>query len=192
MEVLRAADRSRTPWKNGGGVTSEIAVHPPGAGLDDFGWRISTALVAAGGSFSRFDGIDRALLVIGGRGLKLQIGERAPATVTRKSHPLSFPGEIAVHADLVRGPVSDLNVMTRRGEWRSQLQRRTSQAPNAIFRTADVSFVVALGRLVARSSDRTAELATGDAIRLAAREVPTLEPVAPAAEFVVIDLWRLN
>src|SRR5437879_4093597 len=107
MELLRAADRTRSPWKNGGGVTSEIAVHPPGAGLDDFGWRISAAVVAAGGPFSRFEGIDRALLVIGGRGLKLQIAERPPATLTRKSPPLTFPGDIAVQADLVRGPVSD-------------------------------------------------------------------------------------
>lgn len=192
MEHLPAAERSQTPWKNGGGVTSEIAAYPAGAGLDDFGWRVSTATVAAGGPFSRFEGIDRTLLVIGGKGLKLQIGERPPATVTRESPSISFPGDIAVHAELLKGPVSDLNVMTRRSEWRSQVQRLISDAPRATFRSADVSFVIALGPLVARNSANTVELATGDALRFVAREVLTVESVAPGAEFVVIDLWRLT
>jgi environmental stress-induced protein Ves len=192
VDHLPASERSQTPWKNGGGVTSEIAAFPAGASLDDFGWRVSTASVAAGGPFSRFDGIDRTLLVVGGRGLKLKIGDRPLATVTRESPPISFPGDISVHAELVKGPVSDLNVMTRRGEWRSHLQRQISEHPRATFRSADVSFVIALAPLVARSADNAVQLATGDAIRLAVREVLTVEPVAPGAEFVVIDLWRLN
>jgi environmental stress-induced protein Ves len=190
VEHLPAAARSQTPWKNGGGVTSEIAAYPAGAGLDDFGWRVSTATVAAGGPFSRFDEIDRTLLVLGGEGLRLQIGERPPATVTPESGPISFPGDIAVHAELLDGPVSDLNVMTRRGEWRSQLQRLIAEAPRATFRSADVSLVIALGPLVARNAGETVALAPGDAIRLAAREILTVEPVAPGAEVVVVDLWR--
>jgi environmental stress-induced protein Ves len=192
MDHLPAAARSQTPWKNGGGVTSEIAAYPAGAGLDDFGWRVSTATVAAGGPFSRFEGIDRTLLVLGGKGLALQIGEQPPAAVTRETPPISFPGDVAVHAELLKGPVSDLNVMTRRNEWRSHVQRLISEAPRATVRSADVSFVIALAPLVARNAGAAVELATGDAIRLAAREVLTVEPVAPGAEFVVIDLWRLN
>ena len=33
--------RPSMPWKNGGGETTEIAVSPPGAGLDDFDWRVA-------------------------------------------------------------------------------------------------------------------------------------------------------
>ncbi|WP_431460998.1 HutD family protein, partial [Klebsiella pneumoniae] len=33
MRILRAADYRSMPWKNGGGVTTEIAVSPAGAGL---------------------------------------------------------------------------------------------------------------------------------------------------------------
>ena len=46
--LLAAKDRIAQPWKNGGGVTREIAVEPPGAGFDSFGWRVSTAVVAFG------------------------------------------------------------------------------------------------------------------------------------------------
>ncbi|MBN3819399.1 HutD family protein, partial [Paraburkholderia sp. Se-20369] len=32
--MMRAADLVASPWKNGGGVTREIAAFPPGAALD--------------------------------------------------------------------------------------------------------------------------------------------------------------
>ncbi|CAM5655899.1 hypothetical protein SSPIM334S_00286 [Streptomyces spiroverticillatus] len=46
MKLLRAADRTAVPWKNGGGITREIAAWPQGAA--DFDWRVSTRRVAAG------------------------------------------------------------------------------------------------------------------------------------------------
>ena len=45
MRLLRAATHRRMPWKNGAGVTTEIAVFPESAGLDDFEWRLSMATV---------------------------------------------------------------------------------------------------------------------------------------------------
>ena len=45
---IRLVDRRtarQLPWKNGQGVTLELAIAPPGAGLDDFDWRISSARV---------------------------------------------------------------------------------------------------------------------------------------------------
>ena len=71
-EILRAAERLSAPWKNGGGVTREIAVFPHGADLARFDWRMSLATVAAGGPFSTFPGIDRLMLVLDGR-LDLEI-----------------------------------------------------------------------------------------------------------------------
>jgi environmental stress-induced protein Ves len=52
LHVLRARDVPATPWKNGGGVTREIAVHPQGAGFDDFVWRLS---MATGSNWCRKD-----------------------------------------------------------------------------------------------------------------------------------------
>ena len=64
MKIIRARDCRTTPWKNGGGSTTEIAVEPSGASLDTFAWRISVARVAADGPFSEFPGIDRTLAVL--------------------------------------------------------------------------------------------------------------------------------
>ncbi|ARJ70106.1 HutD family protein [Paracoccus contaminans] len=112
MKLVRRADLVPQPWKNGGGVTREIAAHPPGAGLEDFDWRLSMAEIASDGPFSAFPGIDRTLTVIEGDGLALDFG--AGAVDLPALRPLAFPGEAPVAARLRGGPVTDLNVMTRR------------------------------------------------------------------------------
>ena len=62
--ILRSPDHRRMPWKNGRGETTEIAVHPAGASIDDFGWRVSMAGVAEDGDFSLFPGIAITLTVV--------------------------------------------------------------------------------------------------------------------------------
>ena len=101
-------------WKNGGGETTEIAISPAGAGLDDFDWRVSTARVASDGPFSGFPGIERTLAVLEGAGLHLSIDGRAPILLTSGTEPFAFAGDAHVEAALVGGEFIDLNVMTRR------------------------------------------------------------------------------
>ncbi len=111
--ILRHAERSATPWKDGGGTTAEIARFPSGAGFDDLYWRVSTAVVGGSGPFSRFAGIERCIVVLGEEGLLLDVGG-----VEHRVDPLRpfvFPGDVATSARLLSGPVRDLNVMTRRG-----------------------------------------------------------------------------
>lgn len=115
VRILRASDYRRMSWKNGGGETVEIAVYPANAGLDDFAWRISMATVASDGPFSSFPGIDRTLSILHGAGMTLVIGDQAPVTLTRDTEPYPFAADIAASALLVDGPITDLNVMTRRG-----------------------------------------------------------------------------
>ncbi len=121
MILLRAADRVAVPWKNGGGVTREVATFPPGAGMADFGWRVSIADVAAAGPFSRFDGVDRVLTVLEG-GLRLEFAGAAAAIVLGPGDRHSFAGEAAVTGIPVGGAVRDLNVMVRRGSWSARIE----------------------------------------------------------------------
>ena len=115
IRVLQASDHRRMPWKNGGGETVEIAVFPATAGLDDFAWRVSMASVANDGPFSSFPGIDRTLSILKGAGMTLVIGDQAPVTLTGETPPYPFAADIPTSAMLVDGPITDLNVMTRRG-----------------------------------------------------------------------------
>ncbi|TXD63915.1 HutD family protein [Ralstonia sp. TCR112] len=116
MKLIPADAMRRMPWKNGGGVTTEIAIAPAGATLDNFDWRVSTAQVDAAGPFSRFAGIDRSLAVIAGGRLTMHCADAEAVTLAPGEAPARFPGEAEVHATL-DAPLSDFNVMTRRDAW---------------------------------------------------------------------------
>jgi environmental stress-induced protein Ves len=123
MRIIRAADCLVMPWKNGGGTTTEIAVSPDGASLDDFDWRISMAHVGQDGPFSSFPGIDRTLSVLTGAGITLAFGDGERVRLDRSSAPYPFAADRAVEGLLVEGPIDDLNVMSRRGRWRHRVER---------------------------------------------------------------------
>jgi environmental stress-induced protein Ves len=129
----------RMPWKNGGGETIEIAIFPPGAGLDDFGWRISTATVASDGPFSIFESIDRTLCVLSGAGISLAVRDDEARLLDQESPPFSFPADAPAAARLIDGPIVDLNVMARRGAWRHEVRRHRMQAGDLI--TVDAAAV---------------------------------------------------
>lgn len=124
-ELIAYESLTAMPWKNGGGSTTEIAVAPPGAGFDDFDWRISLATITQSGPFSVFPGIDRSLALVDGPGVTLDIdGVRRVAL--GEDHPLvEFCGEAEVQASVGEGATTDFNVMTRRGRCRHKLERRT-------------------------------------------------------------------
>jgi len=112
------------PWKNGGGETLEIAVSPPGATFDTLEWRVSMALVAQDGPFSVFPGIDRTLCVLDGAGLELDFADHGGRQiVTPSSAPFHFAADRALNARLLAGPITDLNVMTRRDRRRHSVHR---------------------------------------------------------------------
>jgi len=100
------------PWKNGGGSTAEIARHPEGTG--PFIWRVSIAEVASSGPFSRFEGYDRHILMLKGRGMKLDAGAHGTLPLDAPFKPQSFPGEWEIEGILTDGPVQDFNLMIAR------------------------------------------------------------------------------
>ena len=163
--ILRAADRIAVPWKNGGGLTREVAVHPPGSALADFEWRVSMAEVRTGGSFSSFPDIDRLLAVLEGS-LTLMIAGRPPATLSPDTPPVHFPGDVAVSAALPGGAVTDLNVMIRRGRWRARMSRAVVEGLASLFLGEGSALLIALTPLLVSSGASGHELVRLDAVLL--------------------------
>jgi environmental stress-induced protein Ves len=123
--VIRAADQRAMPWKNGGGVTTELLALPAGASLETFALRISRAHVASAGAFSSFPGVDRTLLVLSTGALDLRFEGRGALRLDGASPPLVFPGDEPTFGAPSPGTdgVDDFNVMTRRGVGRAWVQR---------------------------------------------------------------------
>jgi environmental stress-induced protein Ves len=135
LEVVLIAEGEsrRVPWRNGGGVTLELARWPlTGGNDDDFEWRLSRAPLERAAGFSHFPGIERVLTVIAGAGLLLSHGDAAPRARLRRLEPYRFSGAWPTTGEPIGGPVEDLNVMVREGGSRADVQ------------------VLALGRRVAR------------------------------------------
>jgi len=126
--LVRADDLQPVAWKNGGGVTREIAAHPPGSTFESFLWRISMADVAAEGAFSIFPGIDRVLTVIEGGTMILVDAAEEIRHAVHPFEPFQFPGETPICARLPDGAIRDFNLMYRRGLAQGHTElRRTTQ-----------------------------------------------------------------
>jgi environmental stress-induced protein Ves len=186
MRILRATEYRSMPWKNGGGVTMEIAVSPVGAGLDDFDWRVSMARVESGGPFSQFACVDRTLAVLGGEGIVLDVPGRPPAEVTSASAPLFFPADVPTQASLIAGPITDLNVMTRRGRMTHVVERLLVSTPLEIHTEADTTLVLCLDGNVEVSGAASLRIGPRDTLLLGP-DTPSLrlEPVRTVTLFVV-------
>jgi uncharacterized protein len=152
IQLLRSEDHRRMPWRNGAGVTHEVASSPAEAGLDAFDWRISMADVPGGGPFSRFAGIDRTLILIEGEWMALTVDGRRHRFGLHE--PFSFDGGSETVCE-VPGPSRDLNVMTRRGRAAATVTVSTAQSP---------------GRQISADAGQTAFVCLTAGVRLAAND----------------------
>jgi uncharacterized protein len=186
VRTLRSSDYRRMPWKNGGGETTEIAVWPERAGLDDFGWRVSMARVERDGPFSAFPGIDRTLTILDGEGLRLAVANRPSIVLDAAAEPFSFPADAPTDSTLVGGPVADLNVMTRRGSFTHSVQRLSlSDAADIRSDAETVLLLCHRGQVTLTVNSETVQLAPLDCLMLDDRAALRAEAASPAVLFLV-------
>ena len=186
--ILRAADRVAVPWKNGGGLTREVAVHPPGSTLGDFAWRVSLAEVRTGGPFSTFSAIDRQMAVVSGR-LQLSIAGREPLTLCADRDPVAFAGELPVSSEPLKSPVLDLNVMTRRAAFGARLRRCRARRSATVALEADSTLLLALAPLTLRARGLPETLAVLDAAHLC---LDRHTPGEMSIEGTALDFWLIE
>ncbi|WP_027488405.1 HutD/Ves family protein [Allorhizobium undicola] len=145
MQLLKSANYKTVPWKNGGGVTREVALHRDESLHPDFMWRVSIATVAEDGPFSAFPGIDRSIAVLAGNGMVLETDGHS-TTLMKDGAPHVFDGASPVHARLIAGETVDLNLMSRRGFYRHQLIRLPVEGPVQLEAQSGLRFIVFNGR----------------------------------------------
>lgn len=118
LRRISAAQYRRTPWKNGGGVTIDIAgKYLPDAKEGSWSglvWRLGRTRIDVPAPFSDLSGADRILTVIGGRGLLLQVLDGETLDVREPFQPVRFPGDWSIRSVLEDGPVEVLNLIADR------------------------------------------------------------------------------
>jgi environmental stress-induced protein Ves len=139
FRLLAPSRYRRMIWKNGGGLTEEIATHPGDASLESFEWRVSVAEVARDGPFSRFPGVDRTITLIEGAGMRLS-GGFGDVMLRTPFEPYAFDGGEPIDCTLVSGPVRDFNAMVRRDRARGSV---TVVRAGAALEAADFRIVFA-------------------------------------------------
>ncbi|HMQ97225.1 MAG TPA: HutD family protein [Candidatus Nanoperiomorbaceae bacterium] len=115
--IVRQIDLVKTPWKNGGGITRNIAEERDADGLL---WRLSMADVDRDGAFSNFPGLTRILTVIKGDGMVLH-GPDGDMQAGY-ANPVRFDGGMPVTAKLTKGPIRDINLMFTTARYAGKVQ----------------------------------------------------------------------
>jgi environmental stress-induced protein Ves len=114
ITALDPAGFRHMPWKNGGGVTIDIAVAMlPGfaaGSWEGIVWRFSRTAIVTPGAFSDLSGYDRELTLVSGEGLVLgtPVGE---IDVRQPFRPVRFAGETSIVSRLEAGPVEEVNLI---------------------------------------------------------------------------------
>ncbi|WP_246641693.1 HutD/Ves family protein [Paraburkholderia edwinii] len=167
LAFIRGADLIAAPWKNGGGVTREIAAYPPGAGFDTFIWRVSLADVAQPGPFSSFAGIDRTLVLLSGAGMLLDEAQGHTHALEQPYGIARFAGEAAIGARLIDGATRDFNLMIRRGAATGDIDVWHSGESHAVSADTLLLFCAAGSLNVTLAGvDEPVALATNDTLRI--------------------------
>ena len=186
-QVLPAHTYRRERWRNGAGWTREIARWPEAG---DWNWRLSIAEIEQDAPFSRFDGIERELVLLSGHGVRLRFDDGRCVALEPPHGRLRFAGEDAVQGELLDGPTQDFNLMWQRGTVDAQLWHRPLVGPMVIFADPGTTWVLHLIAGQARFADLSGlpDLAAGDTALLVAGEERLRHVVDGAGEALLIRL----
>lgn len=114
---LSPASYTRSPWKNGGGVTIDIAEERlPGSeagSWEGLVWRLGRTTISLPAPFSDLSGFDRCQVVTGGSGLVLDTAH-GEIDLRQPFVPARYPGEAPISSRLEHGPVEVVNLIADR------------------------------------------------------------------------------
>jgi environmental stress-induced protein Ves len=166
ITLIRPDDHQLVPWKNGKGMTREVAnaMRPDGTML----WRLSLATVDRDGPFSDFTGYKRIIMLLEGKGMTLDFGPHGSAVMDRPFVPVTFDGGWPTSATLVDGPTRDFIVVTAHDGAASAVEvLKLTAAGEALAPSHSLTVLLALaGAATVETADGRQRLETGDCLRL--------------------------
>ena len=168
LATIDPAAFRHTPWKNGGGVTIDVAESmlpgfAPGS-WEGMVWRFGRTAIVTTGPFSDLSGYDRQQVLVSGSGLVLDT-PAGEIDVRRPFKPVRFAGETAIVSRLEAGPVEVVNLLGDRSLVSIDLSCLTPGATNS--RPAGIHIIYAAATPCDLLIDGEAcEIAAGHALRI--------------------------
>jgi environmental stress-induced protein Ves len=126
MRIIRSSEFEEGRWRNGMGVSWDIASWP--MGTDDFGWRLAIARIDGDVPFSHYPQVARVFTLIEGQGLDLDFEGQPTLAVDRLFVPHPYPCDVPTFCRLRDGPCRALNLFMRREAWRGDVDILSSNA----------------------------------------------------------------
>lgn len=131
IKIISPDQFKNIPWKNGKGITTELAISDGGT-VNDFDWRISIASVTEDGLFSDFSGFLRHLVLIEGNGIELKHNNSQLDQLKDLLDYAKFDGGCVTNGNLVDGPIKDLNIITRHDRYNTRITTMVDQQSTKI------------------------------------------------------------
>jgi environmental stress-induced protein Ves len=158
----------RTPWKNGGGVTLDIAdAYEPGTVSGSWTgmiWRLGRTAIVAPGPFSDLTGFERLQMVVVGGGLVLETAT-AEIDLRQPFRTVRYDGGTPIVSRLENGPVEVVNLIADRAL--CSIELGIAAAGDTTTLPAGTHLLYAPDDSIALTCDgKAASLAGGDALRI--------------------------
>lgn len=174
--LLMPSGFTRSPWKNGGGTTIDIAeANRPGHAPGDWAgllWRFGRTAILAPGPFSDLAGCDRAQVVVRGEGLVLDLPD-GEIDVRTPWSPVRFRGEDRITSRLEAGPVEVVNLIADRAQCDIELmvmgassQRNCRRGTHILYAAGGLASVAIDGKRHDLAPDHALQLDVSDGVEL--------------------------
>ncbi len=188
FKIITPAHYQTIAWKNGKGVTTELAINS-GATLANFDWRLSIASVVENGGFSDFSGYQRQLILLSGNGIKLTHDARQVDQLTLPLSMAVFDGACHTVGELIGGPVEDFNVMTKQKTFKADV-KTFPQQHSINYSATWISFIYATKQSIQiKYNLENIELAKGHLFQASSETVSNFQ--VTGSDFIVVNIQPL-
>ena len=180
------------PWRNGQGMTLEIAREPPDPAAVQ--WRLSFATISQTGPYPLLREYQRCIALIDGDGMRLDFPGLPSQQLTAVGDIAHFSGDHAPAHLLLNGPSRVLSLMVR--EPGSISSVTTLRCESEQYLPSDPGSMQALfcleGDAVLTQHKESVEFARQDTVVSPCNEVSSIRPVRPIPIVLLRLVWRVG
>lgn len=195
IDIISPDTFTTTPWKNGKGETTELAISPNST-INDFQWRLSIANVSEDGVFSDFSGYCRNLILLTGNGITLSHTNvlTEQTKIDRLDQVLNFStfdGGSKTFGVLTDGAITDFNLM-HNPNYVSALVKPLNSKQKIDIEVADICFIYPLTKsalIINKKDNQEITLPQGHLLKLISTETSNYS--LDGEQLIVIYLNKL-